>query len=138
MIDHFQNSVIESDKDHATSWAEFVAKIRSVSADLKMRTTGTEQSQLAARLFHDVSILCDHVETIHAEVPELIADLRNRYPDKGKKTTSPEIDSDEVEMEKIQIQREQHDKSDIIQVVKAMFMWVDDPVERVKEKNSMS
>jgi hypothetical protein len=40
-----------------------------------------------------------------------------------------------VDLEKIQIQREKHElRNDFKDVLKALFMWVDDPVDRVRGK----
>jgi hypothetical protein len=41
----------------------------------------------------------------------------------------------EIEKESIEIQRESHElRSDFKDIIKALFMWRDDPEERVRER----
>ncbi len=66
---------------------------------------------------------------------DLLDNLETRIPlsDGGEPQSDPS--TDEVERERIQIQRESHElRSDFKDVLKALFMWVDDPKERVKLK----
>lgn len=140
MADDLKHSFEEIDKDLSRSWIELAARVRDLSSDLKTRTVGTDLEADAGILSDEASHLCDHVERIHADVIDLLENLETRIPlakhDGPRDGFTPDPSCNEIEKEKIQIQREQHRKSDVKEVIKALFMWVDDPKERVKDKRS--
>lgn len=135
MNNDFQHSVEAVDLDLATSWITLSAEVRTLADNLKTKAAGTALSAEAERLSHQASRLCDHVERIHEDVTSLLENIETRIPDRGLADSGSELDCGEVEQEKIQIQRENHElKSDFKDILKALFMWVDDPEERVREK----
>lgn len=137
MNDHLKNNLAEVDKDLSTSWIELSEKVRILAADLKLKTAGSELAAEADHLSQQTSRLCDHVEKLHADVIELIENIETRLPlPESDATHSPEIlNLNALDQEKIQIQRENHElRNDFKDVLKALFMWVDDPKERLKSK----
>ena len=136
MTDNLQESVNEVDKDLAHSWIDLSANVRSLAADLKLKAAGTELAGDASHLSEEASRLCEHVERLHADVLDLLENIESRVPLHEPDDSRQNIESGEVEKESIQIQRESHElRSDFKDVIKALFMWRDDPVERVREKH---
>lgn len=138
MTDQLKNHFAEVDKDLSTAWIELSEKVRNLSADLKLKTAGTEFSAEADHLSQQTSRLCDHVEKLHSDVIDLIENIETHVPlpefDSATQTTTAPVDK--IEKERIQIQRENHElRNDFKDILKALFMWKDDPTERVREKN---
>jgi len=134
MTDHIKNSVDELDKDLAHSWIELSDKVRDLAQDLKLKTAGSNFASEAEHLFQKTTRLCDHVEKLHADVIDLVENIEEHIPLPESKSSGKTVD-DGVNKEEIQIQRESHElRNDFKDVLKALFMWVDDPKERVKGK----
>jgi|AntRauTorcE11897_2_1112592.scaffolds.fasta_scaffold72917_1 hypothetical protein len=139
MTDNLKISAGELDKDLSPSWIELSDKVRNLSKDLKLKTAGSEYSSEAEHLAQQAARLCDHVEKLHSDVIDLVENIENRVPlheiGGSAESGTGSKDADNVEKEKIQVQRESHElRSDFKDVLKALFMWVDDPEERVKDK----
>jgi hypothetical protein len=137
MNDHLKNNLEEVDKDLSSSWRDLSEKVRSLSADLKLKTAGSEFAAEADHLSQQTSRLCDHVAKLHVDVVDLIENLETQVPlPESDAVSSPAItDADAIDQEKIQIQREKHElRNDFKDVLKALFMWVDDPKERLRDK----
>lgn len=139
MSDSFKSSVKEIDKDLSHSWIDLSDEVRTMAENLKLKTAGTEYAGDASELVVKASQLCDHVEKIHADVIDLIENIEDRVPlpeaDGSLPAATGGLDCDSVDKEKIQVQRESHElRNDFKDVLKALFMWVDDPEQRVKEK----
>ncbi len=139
MKNNLKTSVDELDKDLSHSWIELSDKVRDLARDLKLKTAGSEYSSEAEHLAQETSRLCDHVEKLHADVIDLVENIEERVPlpeldDSAELNPGPK-NPDTVEKEKIKIQRESHElRNNFKDVLKALFMWVDDPKERVREK----
>ena len=139
MTDKLKSNIEEIDKDLSHSWIDLSDKVRVLAADLKLKTAGSNFASEAEHLSQETARLCDHVEKLHTDVIDLIDNLEDRIPlceqDTSVKVESSGLDCDIVENEKIEIQRESHElRSDFKDVLKALFMWVDDPEERAREK----
>lgn len=139
MNDHLKNNLAEVDKDLSNSWIELSEKVRILAADLKLKTAGTEYAAEADHLSQQSARLCDHVAKLHADVIDLIENIEIHLPlpesDTAKST--PISDLNALNQEKIQIQRENHElRNDFKDILKALFMWVDDPKERLKSKDT--
>lgn len=135
MNDKLKHSTEELDRDLSPSWIELGSKVRTLASDLKLKAAGTPLAGDADHLSQQTSRLCDHVERIHADVIDLLENLETRIPLRDSNGGSSDPACDDVEKEKIQIQRESHElRSDFKDVIKALFMWRDDPEERVKNK----
>jgi hypothetical protein len=78
--------------------------------------------------------LCDHVERLHADVEDLLVGLKADDGPLAGSIANRAAEPTEIDRANIEIQREMHQKSDLVHIVKALFMWKDDPVERVREK----
>jgi hypothetical protein len=139
MSDNLQHSFEEINRDLAPSWIELSSRVSELAASLKLKSAGTELAADADHLSQETDRLCRHVERLHAEVIDLVENLESRIPfreaDASPKRNPADVEHDEVQKESIQIQREKHElRNDFKDVLKALFMWVDDPVERVREK----
>ncbi|MFN5868466.1 MAG: hypothetical protein ACK46A_03945, partial [Akkermansiaceae bacterium] len=68
---------------------------------------------------------------------DLIENIETHLPMPEPDVTTPAIldDSEALNQEIIRIQREKHEmRKDIKDILKALFLWVDDPKERLREK----
>lgn len=132
MTDRLQQNFNEVGKDLETRWIELSKEVRKLSSDLKAKSGGLAISQEMTELSAKTEELCDHVERIHADVVELLGNLDTQLElsPQGNQSTS-KVSPEEIDREKIQIQREQHSESDIKGIIKALFMYVDDPEERI-------
>ena len=113
-------------------WLELGISARTMAEAMKVRAAGTELEADAQALAVKVSQLCEHVESIHGGVVTLLDRLDG---EKISTDATPEIQS-----ENVQIEREMHEfkgdtKENFRDVLKALFMWRDDPVERVQKRN---
>ncbi len=136
MNDDLKNNLAEVDKDLSNSWIELSGKVRDLATDLKLKTAGTIFATEADHLSQQTSRLCDHVAKLHADVIDLIENIETHLPLPESNAANSEIpDPEALDQEKIQIQREKHElRKDFKDVLKALFMWVDDPQERLKSK----
>lgn len=105
---------------------------REVCTSLKARLQTAEaevRSALAATgEDHPLTEPARQLLDIHTEIRDLILD--NFEPDRTEQR--PE-DQPEVAMAAVEIEREAHTlKPDFMDVLKALFMWKDDPVERAQ------
>lgn len=134
MSETLQDSFKEIDRDLNHSWIDLSARVRDLAAGLKLKAAGGTLSSDADHLSQDVSQLCDHIERLHADVIDLLANLEAHLP-LPDENSSMEGKLDDVAKEAIQIQREHHElRNDFRDIIKALFMWRDDPVERVRGK----
>ena len=136
MNDDLKNNLAEVDKDLSNSWIELSGKVRDLATDLKLKTAGTIFATEADHLSQQTSRLCDHVAKLHADVIDLIENIETHLPLPESYAANSEIpDPEALDQEKIQIQRENHElRNDVKDVLKALFMWVDDPKERLRQK----
>ncbi len=124
--DLFQTSS-EVRRDLSPEWLELSSQVRKLAAEAG--SAGTPLAQSAVRL-------CGHVERLHSDVEQLLAKL-NASPALNAGTpleTLPPAPPAKIDEANLQIQREMHQKSDLQHIIKALFMWKDDPVERVRER----
>ena len=128
------------DKDLSHSWIELNTKVRDLVADLKLKAAGSDLANDAEHLSQQTSRLCDHVERMHADVIDLLENIETRIPlpERDARTDvlpAGEREPNEIDKQKIDIQREIHElRNDFIDVLKALFMWVDNPKKRLQDK----
>ena len=136
MNDDLKNNLTEIDKDLSNSWIELSEKVRDLATDLKLKTAGTIFATEADHLSSQTSRLCEHVTKFHTDVIDLIENIETRLPlPESDSADSETPDPEALDQEKIQIQREKHElRNDFKDILKALFMWVDDPHERLKSK----
>lgn len=116
----------ELNRDLAPQWLDLSARVRALAQDAPSSPVLAEQ---ALRL-------CDHVDRLHADVQQFLTNLREESVNgefSGPLETLPKPPPEKVDEANLQIQREMHQKSDLQQIIKALFMWKDDPEERVRK-----
>lgn len=108
--------------------------MRSHLKEILTQAAGTALESDLQRLHADATKICDHVDRIHRDAKRMLIELDERLPEID---SVPEgLDPEEVQREAIQIQRETHElRADFKDIIKALFMWRDDPEERVREKH---
>jgi hypothetical protein len=132
MNKRLKNNLIELDKDLSNSWVQLSDKVRDLAADLRLKTAESEFAAEADHLTEQTFRLCEHVVKFHADVIDLIETIDTRVPLPELDTTKSPM-NETTDQENIQIQREKHELSkDFKDVLKALFMWVDNPKERFK------
>lgn len=139
MSESLNESFKEIDRDLDRSWIDLSSRVRELATGLKLKAAGSNFAADADHLAQDTSLLCDHVERLHADVIDLLANLEAQLPlpetDAPADASAGDLTQEEIRKEAIQIQREHHElRNDFKDVIKALFMWRDDPVERVREK----
>jgi hypothetical protein len=131
MSEKLPHSMEEIDKDLAPSWIELSDRVHDLSTALKLKAAGTALAADADHLAQEADRLCGHVERIHAVVNDLVAKLEMQIP-LLEPDVSTSLKSEVTELEWARIQRENHElRIDFKDVLKALFMWRDDPSDRV-------
>lgn len=129
-------TVSELDRDLSTEWIELSQSVRHLSSLLETKATGTALAADASQLSAETTRLCDHLERIHRDVEALLVELDEKLP--VLDSIPANVDPEEVEREAIQIHRETHElRADFKDIIKALFMWQDDPAARVKRHNKI-
>jgi hypothetical protein len=133
MSETIHHSIDEIDKDLSPSWIELSDRVRVLSAALKLKAAGTALAADADHLAQEAARLCGHVERIHADVNDLVGKLETQIPiPEPDVRSSPKSEANELEW--MRIQRENHVlRADFMDVLKALFMWRDDPRDRVEK-----
>ena len=133
-MDNSTENVI-SDVNHELSseWIVLSNRVRSRLQEVHAMASGTPVEAELALLAADTSKICDHIERIHSNVGQLLSELDEK-PSEPEPAT-PTVEPTEVQLGAIQIQRETHElDQDFKGIIKALFMWKDDPAEKAKEK----
>lgn len=139
-MDNIEKNFQEVGKDLETRWIELSKEVRELSSILRKKSAESSLFADVDKLTGKTERLCDHVERIHADVIDLLENLDTRLDLTHPESTpvddgySPDTSTTEIEREKIQIQREQHTQTNVKDVIKALFMYVDDPEERVAQR----
>jgi hypothetical protein len=129
MDKNLENAYHDVDHDLSTEWLALTERVRTLTHEIDS-AAASDKTRL---LLSDVSKLCDHVERLHVDVALLLKEL------------SPEIEIEKspeesvaIQNESIQIRREVHElRADFKDILKALFMWQDDPADRIREKSSL-
>lgn len=116
----------EVSRDLSPKWLELSAHVR--------RLAGEHASGPATALANEARLLCDHVERLHFDVEQLLVSLESESGPLAGTLEARDHESSAIDLANLRIQEEMHEKSDIKKVIKALFMWKDDPVERVRER----
>lgn len=119
------------DIDFSTAWIDLSKRVRDMAQGLSSRTVGTHLAADTATLAEDVSRLCDHVERIHRDAGELLAQPDDEDDRVRLGEVSPALKAEAPQREAVRIRREGYEmRPDFKDIIKALFMWQDDPVER--------
>jgi len=130
MTSDFHEASSEISRELSPQWLELSSRVRRLA--IETQSTGSSGASLAAEALR----LCDHVERLHSDVEQLLVTLR---ADDDSPLHSSSFDTpvtapaEDIDQANLQIQDEMHQKSDLSHVIKALFMWKDDPVKRVRE-----
>ena len=127
MTENLEEIREEVEHDVSPEWVELSADVRKMAVELRMKANGNPLEADVEALLGKLEKLCDHVEVLHGGVADLL-------------TSMGEPDHEEILVEKIKVEREMHEfkenpKENVRDVIKALFMWRDDPVERVRQKS---
>lgn len=134
MTDNLQHSIKEIDKDLAPSWIELSNRVRDLAAALKLKAAGTVLAADADHLAQETSQLCGHVERLHADVIDLVGKLEAQIPTPEPDAQPIPLKPEEVDQGYNRIQRENHElRADFKDVLKALFLWRDDPNDRARD-----
>ena len=136
----FEKSCEIIDRDLSAEWLDLSSRVRQLALDLSNKAHGTELQQEANELTNEASKLCNHVERLHGEVASLLSELGEQVPlpEHETRTEHSREEDRDIDHENLQIRREQHElRADFRDVLKALFMWKDDPVERTRGKKSV-
>lgn len=118
----------EVSRDLSAEWLGLSSRVRRLAI-------AAQSEGASAELAHEAQRLCDHVERLHADVEQLLASLHGETPEipvVESEKVPPTPPPHEIDHANIQIQDEMHQQSDLRHIIKALFMWKDDPVERVQ------
>jgi len=129
MTADFHEASSEISRELSPQWLELSSRVRRLA--IETQSTGSSGAALAAEALR----LCDHVERLHADVEQLLVTLRSDDTHGAPLETLPPPPVEAIDQANLKIQDEMHQKSDLSHVIKALFMWKDDPVERVRKEN---
>jgi hypothetical protein len=114
-------------------WIDLSARVRHLAEDLKCKTAGTHLAAESSALVEDATKLCAHVERLHQEAAALVAEAEARELERAKADHPPA--AEEIQLEAVKIHRELHEmRPDFKDIIKALFMWQDDPAERLNQE----
>lgn len=131
MENELEDAYSEVDRDLSVEWLQLSERVRTLLGQLGTKAQATELAGDISTLTTETTRLCDHLERIHQDVAKLLVELDEKLPEID--LNSPAVHPDEVQREAIQIHRETHElRADFKDIIKALFMWQDDPVERAK------
>lgn len=129
-----QTNLEKAKPDHSAQWIALSSRVRTLAIRLSEKAHGTPLEADAVELLREIPKLCDHLERIHREAGNLLTELVENLPEPT--IASPSLELDEVQREALQIHRETHElRADFMDIIKALFMWQDDPAERVQKKS---
>jgi hypothetical protein len=119
------------DIDFSSAWIDLSKRIRRLANDIRSRSVGTHLAADTATLAEDVSRLCDHVERIHRDAGALLAQADDSDDRVTVGDVSSALKAEAPQLEAVKIRREGYEmRADFKDIIKALFMWQDDPVER--------
>lgn len=118
-------------EDLSREWLELSSRVRHLSQEIHAKAEDTPLAVDSAVLVSEATRLCDHLERMHRDVERLLENLDVPFAERNSSKDLLELD--EVQLAAIKIHREGHEKSTSVkEVIKALFMWQDDPVERAR------
>jgi hypothetical protein len=118
------------------SWQQLAINVETQARALRGLAEGTPLAAQAADLARDAGHLASQIERLAAAAPAFLTHLgQPESPESPEPpATDPKLEA-EIHREMLQIQRETHDGNvELMDIVKALFMWRDDPAERVRER----
>jgi hypothetical protein len=127
MDTNLENARDEICQELSSKWLVLSNQVRQQALSLKSRTVGTALSGEASALAQDSEKLCGHFERLHGDLEKLLKLLSDEETELGQVQSAPV--ATESARQAIQAQDKDHRKSDDLKdVIKALFMWRDNPV----------
>lgn len=129
MTADLQEAGSDLSRDLSPEWLDLSSRVRRLALEAQSKSA---DSSLAAEALR----LCDHVERLHADVEQLLVTLRtdhSEFPEPTPVAAHSPPPPEKINEANLQIQREMHQKSDLEHIIKALFMWKDDPEKRARE-----
>lgn len=124
----------ELNQEISSHWLQLSARVRRHAEALSAKAAGSALAADSEALAVETHKLCDHFDRLHLDVEKLLLQLDDTLGDELPSPT--ETEPEEVQREAIRIQQESHEmRADLKDVIKALFMWRDDPAERARDKN---
>jgi len=128
MDPNLENARDEICQELSSKWLVLSDQVRQQALSLKSRTVGTALSGEASALAQDSEKLCEHFERLHGDVEKLLKLLSDGEAESDQTQSAPV--ATEAARQAIQAQDKDHRKSDDLKdVIKALFMWRDDPAK---------
>jgi len=119
----------------ASQWLKLSAEVRQRVERLKVLSAGTNIESQALNLHQDTLLLCDHFDKLHSNVQDLLALLDQERLPKEVPSLATQVTSSESFEQSIKLQEREHEQSDSLKdVIKALFMWRDNPPESKNPK----
>lgn len=131
METNLEKAFSKVDRDLSAEWIELSAEVRKSVASLRDKARDSAMVEEISALEANTLRLCDDVERIHRDVEKLLLELDEKIPEID--SLPADVDPEAVKREAIQIHRETHElRADFKDIIKALFMWQDDPVTRAR------
>ena len=112
--------------DLSSKWLVLNDHVRQQAISLKSHLVGTALNDQASALVQDTEKLCEHFERLHGDIEKLLKLLADEETDMSEDESSPA--SAEAARQAIQARARDHQENDSLKdVIKALFMWRDDP-----------
>lgn len=128
MDTNLENVRDEICQELSSQWLVLSDQVRQQALSLKSRTVGTALSGEASALAQDSEKLCEHFERLHGDLDKLLKLLSDEETELGQSQSAPA--ATESARQAIQAQDKDHQISDDLKdVIKALFMWRDDPAK---------
>ena len=128
MDTNLENARDEICQELSSQWLVLSDQVRQQALSLKSRTVGTALSGEASALAQDSEKLCEHFERLHGDLEKLLKLLSDEETELGQSQSAPA--ATESARQAIQAQDKDHQISDDLKdVIKALFMWRDDPAK---------
>lgn len=129
MTADLQEASSDLSRDLSPEWLDLSSRVRRLALEAQSKSVDSSLANEALRL-------CDHVERLHADVEQLLVNLRTDHSGFPEPTPVPAHTPpppEKINEANLQIQREMHQKSDLEHIIKALFMWKDDPEKRARD-----
>jgi uncharacterized protein with PhoU and TrkA domain len=121
--------------DFSDEWVKLSRHVRHLADRLKSKTLGTHLATESTELAEEIATLCDHVEQLQHKSAPLAAVAESQVAE-NTQNGGPEENA-EIQQEILKSHREIHEmRADPKDILKALFMWQDDPAERLKHQQA--
>jgi hypothetical protein len=121
---------IPTPQKNEANWRSLAQLIHHQASTIRDLTANTPFASQTAELAQNTRALADQIEHLADAAPAWTSHLTQPADQPPSPATL-----DEINREMIQIQRETHNApTELMDIVKALFMWRDTPAERIRER----